>query len=186
MSVDETRARDLEALRPVLLRIARLHLRNDAWAEDAVSETMLAALENRTAFEARSKLKTWVIGILKHKIIDTFRLRRREEPLEVDDDGLEDAIFQPDGHYRDAVCEWSTPETLTSRNQFLEILDACVERLPAAQGRIFLMREWLDLSTDDICKELAITTTNAGVLLHRARLRLRECLNLNWYQEAAR
>ena len=185
MPVDEARARDLEALRPALLRIARLHLRNDAWAEDAVSETMLAALENRTAFEARSKLKTWVVGILKHKIIDTFRLRRREEPLALDDDGLEEAIFLLDGHYRDAVRDWSTPETLTSRNQFFEILDACVQRLPAAQGRIFLMREWLDLSTEDICKELAITTTNAGVLLHRARLRLRECLDLHWFQPSA-
>lgn len=187
MTVDAARARDLDALRPALLRIARLHLRNEAWAEDAVSETLLAALENRTVFEARSKFKTWVIGILKHKIIDTFRTRRREEPLDVaDDDGLEDGLFRADGHFREAIVDWATPETLTSRNQFLEILEACVQRLPVAQGRIFLMREWLELSTADICNELAISTTNAGVLLHRARLRLRECLDLNWFQDAAR
>ena len=177
----ETRGRELDALRPALLRIARLHLRNDSWAEDAVSETLLAALESRAEFEARSKLKTWVVGILKHKIIDLFRAHRREEPLADADDDLEDGIFKEDGHYRDWPTEWSTPETQLSRNQFLETLEICVQELPAAQGRIFLMREWLELPTAEICNELAITTTNAGVLLHRARLRLRECLQLRWF-----
>jgi len=187
MQADAARARELEDLRPALLRIARLHLRNDAWAEDAVSETLLAALESRTVFEGRSKLKTWAVGILKHKIIDTFRARKREEPLAdgEDDGGLEDGIFKEDGHYRDWPKEWSTPETQLSRNQFLEILEVCVQQLPPAQGRIFLMREWLELPTDEICNQLSITTTNAGVLLHRARLRLRECLNLNWFQTPA-
>ncbi len=187
MAVDAARAVDLDALRPALLRIARLHLRNDAWAEDAVSETLLAALENKTVFEARSKLKTWVVGILKHKIIDTFRSRRREEPLhDGEDDGeLEDGIFKEDGHYRDWPKEWSTPETQLSRNQFLEILEVCVQQLPPAQGRIFLMREWLELPTTEICNELSITSTNSGVLLHRARLRLRECLQLRWFQGAS-
>lgn len=175
-------ASDLEALRPALLRIARLHLRNDAWAEDAVSETLVVALEKADGFEARSQLKTWVVGILKHKIIDTFRLRKREEPLaDPDDDGFEGALFQADGHYVQFPQEWETPETQLSRNQFLEILEVCVQQLPAAQGRIFLMREWLELSTDEICNALAVTPTNAGVLLHRARLRLRECLQLRWF-----
>lgn len=187
MRPDETRAADLDALRPALLRIAQLHLRNATWAEDAVSETLLAAFENKTVFEARSKLKTWVVGILKHKIIDTFRQRRREEPLaDSEDDGsLEDGVFKEDGHYRDMPREWVTPETQLSRNQFLEVLEICVQQLPAAQGRIFLMREWLELPTDEICNELAITSTNAGVLLHRARLRLRECLQLRWFGTAS-
>ena len=186
MLADAARGVELDALRPALLRIARLHLRNDAWAEDAVSETIVAALENRTEFEARSKLKTWVVGILKHKIIDCFRAHRREEPLaDPDDEGLEDGIFQSDGHYREWPTDWVTPESQLSRNQFLELLEICVQQLPAAQGRIFLMREWLELPTDEVCKELAITATNAGVLLHRARLRLRECLKVRWFNEAA-
>lgn len=180
---DGRHAADLEALRPALLRIARLHLRNDAWAEDAVSETLVAALENTNGFEARSKLKTWVVGILKHKIIDTFRARRREEPLaDCDDDGgFEDALFKADGHFAEFPHEWETPETQLSRIQFLEILEICIQELPAAQGRIFLMREWLELPTDEICNALTVTPTNAGVLLHRARLRLRECLQLRWF-----
>jgi RNA polymerase sigma-70 factor (TIGR02943 family) len=182
MDADAARGLELDALRPALLRIARLHLRNDAWAEDVVSETLLAAFENQTVFEARSKLKTWVIGILKHKIIDTFRSHRREEPLADPDEHLEDGIFKEDGHYRDWPTEWVTPESQLSRNQFLETLEICVQELPPAQGRIFLMREWLELPTREICNELSITKTNAGVLLHRARLRLRECLHLRWFQ----
>jgi RNA polymerase sigma-70 factor (ECF subfamily) len=64
-------------------------------------------------------------------------------------------------------------------------LEACTEKLPAAQGRIFLMREWLELSVDEICKELDLTSTNLYVQLHRARLRLRECLELHWFGLAA-
>ena len=101
VDIDAARGQELEAIRPALLRIARLHLRNDAWAEDAVSETLLAALESRTPFESRSKLKTWVVGILKHKIIDAFRAHRRDEPLIDRDEDFDDLVFAPDGHYLD-------------------------------------------------------------------------------------
>ena len=178
-------ASELDALRPSLRRLARLHWRNETWAEDAVSETILAALESQSVFAGRSKLTTWVVGILKHKIVDTFRARRREEPLSMtDDDDLEDGIFLADGHYRDWPVEWVTPESQLARAQFLETLEVCVQELPPAQGRIFLMREWLEWPTPEICKALSITATNAGVLLHRARLRLRECLQLRWFGTA--
>ncbi|RZI97063.1 MAG: RNA polymerase subunit sigma, partial [Rubrivivax sp.] len=67
--------------------------------------------------------------------------------------------------------------------QFFAVLEACTEKLPAVQGRLFLMREWLELSSEDICKELSLTPTNLYVQLHRARLRLRECLELNWFAQ---
>jgi RNA polymerase sigma-70 factor, ECF subfamily len=173
--------RDLEALRPTLIRIARMHLRNDAWAEDAVSETLLAVLEGRTQFAGRSQLKTWVVGILKHKIIDTLRARRREAPLAIDpDDRMEDDLFKPDGHYETPPSDWPTPEESFSRNQFFEILQVCIDQLPPPQARIFMLREWMELTTQEICNELTVTPTNAGVLLHRARLRLRECLEMKW------
>ena len=182
-------ALELDVLRPTLFRIARLQLRNDAWAEDVVSETLLVALENKTAFEGRSKLKTWLVGILKHKIIDCLRARKREAPMqpsEDDDYDIETLIFKADGHFREAPAEWSNPEDQLSRTQFFEILEICMQGLPPAQGRIFLMREWLDLSTEEICNDLAISTTNAGVLLHRARLRLRECLEARWFGKRTR
>jgi len=179
------------ALHDYLMKFARLQLRNEAWAEDAVSETMLAALAKPQAFANRSQLKTWLVGILKHKVIDTLRLRAREAcPLTdadaSDDDPLEYLGFQPDGHYIEPPAEWGNPEKETSKRQFFEVLEACSSKLPAVQARLFLMREWLELSSEEICKELALTPTNLYVQLHRARLRLRECLELNWYGRAAK
>jgi RNA polymerase sigma-70 factor (TIGR02943 family) len=175
----------LASSRDYLLRFARLQLRNDAWAEDAVSETMLAALAKPQAFGQRSQFKTWLVGILKHKIIDTLRAQRREVSLSggADDDAdpLDHMAFEPDGHFSEPPADWGNPEQNLGSRQFMEILDACANKLPIAQGRLFLMREWLELSSDEICKELQLTPTNLYVQLHRARLRLRECLELNWF-----
>jgi len=176
-------ARHVSALRPQLLRFARTQLRNDAWAEDAVSDTLVAALEKPQAFAGQSQLKTWLIGILKHKLIDQLRRHSREATVLSDDDGedLDDLLFKADGHFRQLPDDWGSPEAACNQRQFFEVLEACVDHLPPAQGRVFMMREWLDLDTDEICKELAISPTNLWVLLHRARLRLRECLQLSWF-----
>ena len=176
----------LVAQRDYLMGFARLQLRNEAWAEDAVSDTLLAALAKPQAFQGRSQLKTWLVGILKHKIIDSLRQRKREVVLEsgTDDDGfdpLEHMAFKADGHFAQRPSDWGNPEQDLGSRQFMAVLDACTQKLPATQGRLFLMREWLELSSDEICKELDLTPTNLYVQLHRARLRLRECLELNWF-----
>ncbi len=174
----------LETLRPQLLRYAKLQLRNAAWAEDAVSETMLAALEKPEAFAGRAQPKTWLIGILKHKLIDQVRKHSRECSITTgDDDGadFEEQLFDRSGHFRETPIEWGDPQAVIGQQQFIAVLDACIEKLPNQLGRVFLLREWLELETDEICKELAITPTNLWVMLHRARLRLRECLQLNWF-----
>lgn len=176
----------LVALRDYLLRFARLQLRNDAWAEDVVSETLLAALAKPQAFEQRSQLKTWLIGILKHKVIDALRHHSREisglNPSDDDDvDPLEYLGFKADGHFAHQPADWGNPVQQINSRQFFEILDACISKLPATQGRLFLMREWLELSSEEICKELGLTSTNFYVQMHRARLLLRECLELNWF-----
>jgi RNA polymerase sigma-70 factor (TIGR02943 family) len=183
----------LEQHRIYLLRFARLQLRNEAWAEDAVSETLLAALVKPQAFENKSQLKTWLVGILKHKVIDVLRAQTREASINFDVDGdgsdeLDALMFQKDGHFVNAPLIWNgmnaavdNPEGRLSSNQFFKVLEACTDKLPASQGRIFLMREWLELSVEEICKELDLTTTNLYVQLHRARLRLRECLEINWF-----
>ena len=179
----------LVACRVDLLRFARLQLRNDAWAEDVVSETVLAALAKPQAFAQRSQLKTWLIGILKHKVIDALRLHGREISTSRHDDDEADPLeylgFKADGHFSQAPSDWGNPEQDLSSRQFMAVLDACAQQLPASQGRLFLMREWLELSSDDICKELGLTPTNLYVQLHRARLRLRECLELNWFAKPA-
>ncbi|MFG6487700.1 sigma-70 family RNA polymerase sigma factor [Roseateles sp. BYS78W] len=174
----------IEVLRPVLLKYARLQLRNPAWAEDAVSETVLAALEKPQAFAGNSQLKTWLIGILKHKLVDQIRRNSREMSTTASsDDGedLDDLLFAADGHWREMQHDWGNPEDALRQLDFMKVLEACVEKLPGQQGRLFMMREWLELESDEICKELAITPTNLWVILHRARLRLRECLQLGWF-----
>lgn len=173
----------VQALRPELLRYARHQLRQDSWAEDAVSETVLAALERPQAFQGGSQLKTWLVGILKHKLIDQLRRQSREATVLTTDDeaDLDEALFRADGHWREAPKEWGDPEHDLRQRQFFDVLEACVEHLPPTQGRVFMMREWLELDTAEICKELAITSTNLWVLLHRARLRLRECLQAGWF-----
>lgn len=175
----------LGELRPTLVRIARLQLRNDTWADDVVSETLLAALESAGSFAQKSQVKTWVVGILKHKIIDQFRRVQREvsadaemEAAEVDD--LED-LYDPGGHKANPPLDWGDPHACLERTEFFEILQKCVDNLPAGLGRIFMMREWLEYDTEQICKEMAITSTNCFVMLHRARMRLRECLEMNWF-----
>jgi len=180
----ESLAGEVAALRPMLLRLARLQLRNEGWAEDAVSETLVAALEGLAGFHGRSRIQTWVVGILKHKILDQFRRSGREVALDAEDsaalpDEGED-LFRPDGHRVHRPSSWGNPEETLRQAQFLEVLQACVDQLPAAQGRLFLLREWMEMETGEICKELGLTPTNCFVLLHRARSRLRECLELRW------
>lgn len=154
-----------------------------------MSDTLLAALDRPQNFAGRSQLRTWLVGILKHKIIDLLRRRQREVTLDsgsADDsaDPLDHIAFKGDGHYAEAPADWGDPEQSLDNRQFMSILEACTEKLPPVQGRLFLMREWLELSSEEICKELQLTPTNLYVQLHRARLRLRECLELNWFGRA--
>ena len=178
---------EFDDARAYLMRFARMQLRNEAWAEDAVAETLLAAVQRPDAFEGRSSRNTWLVGILRNKIVDQIRLHARECSLTSEDDGLdiEDDVFAANGHFRDRPSEWGLPESELRQKQFLAVMDACVEGLPTQQGRVFLMKEWLELDSDTICKEIDIQPTNLWVLLHRARLRLRECLEQTWFETAA-
>lgn len=177
------------ALRAPLLRYAQLQLRNDAAAEDVVSETLLALLEKPGAFAGQSSLRTYATGILKHKIVDVIRRKGRELPIEPLDeqsyDEAIDALFAADGHWRDRPAEWPTPETALDRQQFMARLFECIERLPTKIARAFVMRETMERETAEICADLGITPNHCGVLLYRARMQLRECLEQRWVQGQA-
>jgi RNA polymerase sigma-70 factor (ECF subfamily) len=176
---------ELAELHKPLLRFAQLQLRNDSMAEDVVSETLLAILEKPDNFEGRSSLRTYATGILKFKIIDVLRKRGREVHVEpMDDQSMDDALdalFAKDGHWQEPPPVWQHPEKSLEQQQFFDKLQACVDRLPARTGRVFMMREWLDKEVDEICGELGITANNCGVMLYRARMQLRECLNQTWF-----
>ena len=177
--------KQVEGLRPYLLRYASLQLRDAAAAEDAVQEALLAALAGEANFAGRSNLRTWLTGILKHKIVDTIRRQSRERPasdLEPEGDAGEfDALFDRRGHWQDAPAAWQQPEGSLQQKQFFAALEACLGALPERTARVFMMREHLGLETAEICKELGITATHCWVMLHRARMALRLCLETNWF-----
>jgi RNA polymerase sigma-70 factor (ECF subfamily) len=183
-------ARDLDRHRPQLLKYAMLQLRNHAQAEDAVQETMVAAIKGAQGFAGGSSVRTWLIGILKHKIIDSIRKSSREQSLDLDQyesspDDM-DVLFKPDGHYADMPADWGNPEEALSRQRFFEILEECMESLPKATAQAFAMREVMGLDTGEICESLRISTSNCWVLLYRARMKLRECLERNWIRAGGR
>jgi len=99
------------------------------------------------------------------------------------EDMLDALVFKDDGHFMQAPADWGNPQQDLQSKQFMAVLEICTGNMPSAMGRVFLMREWLELSSEEICKELGLSSTNLYVTLHRARLRLRECLELNWFAE---
>ncbi|HEV2977767.1 MAG TPA: sigma-70 family RNA polymerase sigma factor [Casimicrobiaceae bacterium] len=176
--------------RGYLLRVAMLQLRDNDLAEDVVQDTLLAALQGATGFSGRSSLKTWLTGILKHKIVDAIRRKAREpvfatleEESKLDDF---DALFDDTGHWENPPADWGDPESQLSRQQFFDIVQFCLEKLPPNTARVFMMREVMELTGDEICKELTITSTNLWVILYRARVALRQCLEQNWFGQASR
>jgi RNA polymerase sigma-70 factor, ECF subfamily len=171
--------------RGYLLRVAVLQLRDNDLAEDVVQDTIVAALQGAQGFSGRSSLKTWLTGILKHKIIDAIRRKTREPAVtQLDEEThLEDmdALFDETGHWENPPADWGDPEAALSRMQFMDIMQLCLEKLPPTTARVFIMREVMELESTEICKELTITSTNLWVILYRARMALRQCLEQNWF-----
>src|SRR6202022_1137384 len=127
-------ATQLRTHRPYLVRIAFLQLRDSDLAEDIVQDTLLAALQGAAGFSGRSSLKTWLPGILKHKIVDAIRKKGRgpamsslEEECQIDDF---DALFDESGHWENPPATWGDPEGELSRRQFFDVVDFCLARLP--------------------------------------------------------
>jgi len=176
--------------RPYLLRVAVLQLRDGDLAEDVVQDTLLAALQGEAGFSGRSSLKTWLTGILKHKIVDAIRKKSREPAISSLDEECQiddfDALFDEVGHWENAPAGWGDPEIQLSRQQFFDVVEFCLEKLPPNTARVFMMREVMELESSEICKELSITSTNLWVILYRARMALRQCLEQHWFAQARR
>lgn len=180
-------SRQLADLRPRLVRFARLQLRDDAVAEDMVQEALLAAIENAGRFDGASAAATWIFAILKNKLIDEFR-RRGRDPVVVMEDEVEletllEDQFDARGHWREPPPAWSDPAASLEQKRFWEVFEVCISGLAERPARVFGMRELLGMETEEICKELGISTSNCWVLLHRARLGLRDCLSRRWFGE---
>ena len=188
-SVRGISAEGLLSLRADMLRFADLQLRDRAMAEDLVQESIEAALRKSSSFNGQSTLKTWVFAILRNRIIDHLRQASRTVNMSslVDDDEdwhekLE-AMFTERGAWRDGPrpVAWPDPEESMQTRQFWTVFETCLDHLPAATGRVFMMREFLGLETDEICTTLSLTTSHCHVILHRARAGLRQCLSQGWF-----
>lgn len=161
----------LARLRPELLRAARNRLRNASWAEDEVSETMLAALQHPPPACDERRLRSWLHGVLRHKLVDQLRLQLGQDGgalvhdmIDFESEGLGDPSPQAD------------PALRAGERQFIRALHAELQRLPRAQAEAFWMRECLGRTAHEICEELAVSSNNLWVMLHRARHRLRQRL----------
>ncbi|WP_430460731.1 sigma-70 family RNA polymerase sigma factor [Thalassolituus sp. LLYu03] len=181
----------LTELRRQMLGFARLQLSDDTLAEDIVQEALAGALKNAESFQRAASLKTWVFAILKNKIADALRARYRDPLISEEtckECGGHDDHFDKDGHWKADTKpqSWDAPERLVHDEHFWRVFDTCLEALPAEQGRAFMMREFVELSSDEICDALQLSTSNLHVLLYRARLKLRDCLENNWFGGGSR
>lgn len=178
----------LQELRQQMLKFASLQLGDRHLAEDAVQEALIGALKNVRSFGGRAAFKTWMYAILKNKIADTLRHRQRSGEAtrllheDEEDDDLSE-LFDAKGHWdpNEKPAAWGNPEAAAHDQNFWRIFNLCLEHLPGQQGRVFMMREFIELESPEICSAVGISLSNLNVMLHRARLRLRECLENRWF-----
>ncbi|MBT8373173.1 MAG: sigma-70 family RNA polymerase sigma factor [Desulfobacterales bacterium] len=171
-----------------LYRFALSRVKEPAIAEDLVQETFLAALSARKNFQGRSSARTWLISILKHKLVDHIRKRVREQTSDkiesLSDAAVNDPIdasFNNAGGWQTRPAKWTiNPTKLYEQKEFIDVLYSCLGELPERQAKAFMMREIDGRTTDEICKDLNISATNSWVMLYRARMWLRKCLESKW------
>lgn len=183
----------LAALRSDMLRFARLQLRGGEEAEDLVQDAMEAALRHCASFAGKASLKTWVFAILRNRVIDHIRQAGRTVTLsslvEDGDDWNEqlESFFNERGRWTDHArpSRWPEPEQSMQEQEFWRVFETCLEVLPANTARVFVMREFLGFESEEICEHLAITMGNCHVILHRARLKLRDCMEKGWGRPGA-
>ncbi|MCC7135037.1 MAG: sigma-70 family RNA polymerase sigma factor [Nitrosomonas sp.] len=162
-----------------LLRVKDTHL-----AEDLVQETLLAAITAKNTFSNQSTIRTWLIGILKHKLVDQFRRQGREvgigDLIDQDEGDNLDNFFRVNGRWIEKPDAFPNPESAFQQKEFWKIFQQCLSGLKPRQAEVFLAKEIHGMSNEDICKDFALSPTNVWVIMHRARLSLIKCLKINW------
>ncbi len=175
-----------------LFRFALTRLRDETLAEDIVQETLLAALQSMKTYGGKSVERTWLVGILKHKIIDYYRKHSRETPLdesELDLSGF-DNFFERDDEWKNhwnprlAPRGWTNnPEAVYQESEFFDVFQNCLSKLPERVAKVFALRELDGLEAGEICEVLCVSTSNFWVMMHRARMSLRRCIEVKWFRK---
>lgn len=172
----------------LLFRYALQRVRRRELAEDLVQETFVAALQSRGTFSGRSSERTWLVGILRHKIVDHLRQLARTQPNgqmhEVETTVA--SQFRRDGHWSRVPSKWGAdPAALIENQDFWTVFHKCFGALPEPLASAFALREMEEFESREVCRTLDITESNLWVRLHRARLLLKDCLEDNWFQRSS-
>jgi RNA polymerase sigma-70 factor (ECF subfamily) len=170
-----------------LMGYALLRVRRPELAEDLVQDTLLAALRARERFQGRSGERSWLVGILKNKIADHFRKKGREQnftDLEFFADESPDRFEDNYWIHELGPRDWRpASDEVRCPTEFWQAMRACLGKLPPRVADVFLLREMEERETEEICRSLDISDSNLWVMLHRARMALRQCLETNWFEE---
>jgi RNA polymerase sigma-70 factor (TIGR02943 family) len=198
MGMDEKEKKNLSRSQPqlqwiekyadALFNFAVVRLGDRETAKDLVQETFLSALQNLDTFRGESSEKTWLVSILKNKIIDHYRKRKTAQSVPLSDaDGTSelDKYFDHEGEWKESArpVSWTGTGYHSLRSkEFLEILHKCLSKLQELGREIFMLKYLDDLDSEEICKKLDVSASNYWVIMHRAKLRLRQCIDKNWIQ----
>lgn len=176
-----------------LFRFAYSRLRDESAAEDIVQETLLSAIQSQGSFGGKSSERTWLIGILKHKLIDHYRKNSRQVQLTDEDTDLSDLdgfFSRPDkwdGHWVVAlrpVDPDQSPDQVMENSEFWDVMNRCLSALPERVARVFALREMDGMSSEEICTVLDLSANNFWVIMHRARMQLRRCIEIKWFKHS--
>ena len=181
----QTLESQLPTLRAQLLRQARQAVHDSSLAEDLVQETLIVVMQQHQSRRGEATLRTWAVGVLKHKVADWYRSPDRRRLTQLDDDSQTlvddvDGLYDAVGSYREPIAAWQQPDGQAERKQMMQVLDRCMVCLPQQTRRVFMMREWLGFETSEICDRLGVSADNCRMILHRARMSLRTCMQRDW------
>ncbi|MCH8157313.1 MAG: sigma-70 family RNA polymerase sigma factor [Nitrospinae bacterium] len=169
----------------IMYRYTLVRVRDADAAEEIVQVTFVSALEASKSFAGRSSEKSWLFGILKHKILDHFRQLKKQKSFDLlPDDDAEPYDYQPNGQWKSMPVDWKLdPEKAAENTQLVEALAGCINKLSEKFRRIFVLKEIEGLSSEEICNEFNVKPTNLWVILHRARNQLKKCLETHWFNK---
>ena len=166
-----------------LFRFAMLKVKDIALAEDMVQDALLAGISSIDSFSSRSSIRTWLVSILKNKLIDHFRSHGKEVAA---GDLIDEAVmgveefFDKAGRWADMPKAFPNPDSALESKQFWKVYEDCLSRLKPQQAEVFVAREIQGMSNEEIRETLEISSSYVWVLMHRARLALGKCLEIHW------
>ncbi len=166
----------------MLYAFTQKRVNNKEQAEDIVQDVFLSAWKAKESYNGVASEKTWLFTVCKNKIIDYYRKHSKASIVSMDN-SEDDEYFSVDRHFKaDLISkkDWDSSTSNIEKKEFYNILSLCKAKLKQLQQQVFAMKYLEDIDTDEICEVLGISNQNYWVLMHRAKIQLRTCLEKNW------